>query len=254
MVPYLRIYNASIYNYLKYRVLPVHFTEEILGESLSFDEESNSYITESSMLPLPTSEGRGWSIFDETTVNGNIIVDVSSEQTTKVTVNGASTYSLDYVNGRVIGPDTTPTSVDYSWNYVSLIQGWPGESPPPLPVVSLTLAASNKAGFQLGGGSKDTITGDIHIFATSELEKQDITDAIYQSLYNRTITIGNWHEGSYLDFDGTFTGFTPSAVSGLSSGVFEEVTSNLVRARFDWSELNRFRSYISFKFSVFKDD
>jgi hypothetical protein len=254
MIPFLRVYNASIYNYLKYQVLPVHFTEEILNEPLVLDSESNSYVTNSSMLPLPTSEGRGWSLFDEVQVNGRIVEDLSAEQSSKVTVNGASSYDIDYVNGRIINPNTVPSSVSYSWNYVSLVQGWPGETPPPLPVVALSLAASNKAGFQLGGGSKDTITGDIHIFATSEQEKQDITDVLYQSLYNRTLTIGNWHEGSYLDYDGTFTGFTPSAVPGLSSGVFEDVTSNLVRARFDWSELNRYRSYISFKFSVYKDD
>jgi hypothetical protein len=254
MVPFLRVYNASIYNYLKYQVLPVHFTEQIVDEALVYDSTTSSYITESSMLPLPTSEGRGWSVFDEDTVNGKLVVDLTAEQTTKVSVNGASTYTVDYANGRIINPDTTPTSVSYDWNYVSMVQGWPGEQPPPLPIVALSMAATDKSGFQLGGGTKDTITGEIHIFATSELEKQDITDAIYQALYNRTITIANWHEGSYLDYDGTFAGFTPIAVDGLSSGFFEDVTTNMVQTRMDWSELNRYRSYISFKFSVFKDD
>ena len=254
MVPYLRVYNSSIYNYLKYQVLPIHFTENIVNEALVFDADSASYITSSIMTPLPTSEGRGWSLFDEQTVNGKLVVDLTSEQTTKVTVTGASTYSIDYANGRIIDPDTTPTSVDYSWNYVSLVQGWPGEDPPPLPAVAITLKESGKEGFQLGGGSKDTITGDIHIFATSELEKQDITDAIYQALYNRTIPISNWHEGGYLGYDGTFTGFSPVAISGLTFGAFTEVKANLVTARFNWSELNRYRSYVSFELCIFKDD
>lgn len=252
-IPYLKIYDASIINYLKYEVLPVHFTEEVVDEPLVFDAELGGYTVVNMMSPSPVSPGRGWAIFDEVDLGGRNIVDTTAEQSTKVTVTGASTYEINYLNGVIINPDTTPTSVTYSWYYVSFVEGWPDTEPPPNPVVSVDIDKTVKSGFQLGGGTKDTIYGSVHVFASSESEKKDITDVIYQSLYNRTIPIGNWHEGSYIDFDGTHTGFTPTTVSGLSSGAFLDVEANLNGPRMDWSEVNRHRSRINFVFEVYKN-
>lgn len=253
MIPYLRIYDASIINYLKYEILPLHFTEKVVDEALVYSDDLGGYVTESSMEPLPTSVGRGWVPFDEVVVGSQTVVDMSSEQTGQVTVVGASSYTIDYPRGRVIDPDTTPTTVSYSWNYVSFVEGWPGTAPPPLPVVALDIDETMKSGYQLGGGTKDTLKGSVYVFASSEAEKKDITDVIYQALYNRTLPISNWHEGSYLDFDGTHTGFSPSSVMGLSSGVFVDVTANLTGQHLDWSEINRHRSRVSFTFEVHKD-
>jgi hypothetical protein len=253
MIPYIRIYDASVINYLKYEVLPLHFTERVENEALVYDSSVLGYVTESDMIPLPTSAGRGWVPFDEVTAGSSTYVDTTSEQTTQVTVNGASSYTIDYLTGRVINPNTAPTSVSYSWNYVSLVEGWPSEDVPPLPVVAVDINTSDKSGFQLGGGTKDVVEGAVYIFATSEMEKKDITDIIYQALYNRTIPIRNWHEGSYLDFDGTYSGFQPTAVSGLSSGILTGVKANLVGPRMDWSEVNRHRSSIEFTIEVYKD-
>jgi len=252
-IPFLRIYDASIINYLKYTVLPVYFTERVENEPLLYDQDVGGYVTDSLMVPLPTSPGRGWSPFDEVEINGEVRVDTTAEQTSQVTVVGASTYTVDYLTGRIINPDTTPTAVSYSWQYVSVVEGWPGSAPPPLPVVAVDIDTVNKAGYQLGGGTKDTLKGSVYIFATSETEKKEITDVIYQALYNRTLSVGNWHEGSYLDFDGTYTGFSPTTVSGISSGAFIDVTADLRGVRMDWSEVNRHRSRVSFTFEVFKD-
>lgn len=253
MIPYLRIYDSSIFNYIKYQVLPLEFTETRVNEPLY--STANGYITKSQMpAPEPTSEGRGWVVFNEGIVSGRPVVDMSGEQTSKITVNGASSYTIDYINGKVLNPNTTPTSISYSWYYVSFIQGWPGEKPPPLPVVALDLDSTLKSGFQLGGGSKDTIEGSFYVFATSDKEKKDITDLIYQSVYNRTLPIRNWHEGSYLDYNGTHTGFTPTTVSGLTSGAFTNVSVSLSGPRMDWSELNRHRTRIRFTFEVLRDD
>lgn len=252
-IPFLRIYDASVINYLKYEILPIHFSERIVNEPLVFSSALGGYVTQSSMLPLPTSAGRGWALFDETLVNGQTVIDTSTEQTFQVTVAGASTFTIDYANGRVLNPDTVPASVSYNWYYVSVVEGWPGADPPPLPVVAVDMARAEKSPYQLGGGTKDTIEGTVYVFATSETEKKEITDVIYQALYNRSITIGNWHEGGYLNFDGTHTGFQPTTVSGVSSAAFLDVSANLQGPRLDWSEVNRHRSKISFKFEVFKD-
>jgi len=253
-IPFLRIYDASIINYIKYEVLPIHFTESIVNEPLVFSAAMGGYVTESSMLPLPTSPGRGWAVFDEASVNGRTIIDTTVEQTSQVSVTGASTFTIDYSNGRIISPDTPPTSVSYSWYYVSLIEGWPGLDPPPLPVVAVDVDSTVKQGYQLGGGTQDILEGSIYVFATNETEKKEITDVIYQALYNRTLSVKNWHEGGYLDFNGTYTGFSPSGITGISSGAFTGVTADLRGPRIDWSEVNRHRSRISFTFEVFKDD
>jgi len=252
-IPYLRIYDASIVNYLKYEVLPLHFTEKIVNEALVFDAELQGYVTQSLMEPLPTSKGRGWSLFDELAVGSRAYVYTGAEQTTQVTVAGASSYTVDYARGRIVNPNTVPTSVSYAWNYVSVVEGWPGTDPPPLPVVAVDITSTEKSGYQLGGGSKDTLAGSVYIFATSETEKKEITDVVYQAFFNRTLPISNWHEGSYLNFDGTYTGFQPTTVSGLTSGVFLNVRADLVGPRIDWSEINRHRSKVDFTFEVLKD-
>ena len=253
MIPYLKIYCSSIVNYLKYEVLPLYFTEQVVDETLVYDDTLGGYVTESEMVPLPTSAGRGWVVFDESSVNGLSVVDTSAEQSTKVSVLGASTYVVDYPGGRILNPDTVPTAVSYSWYYVSFVEGWPGTDPPPLPVVALDIRTTDKSGFQLGGGTKDTIEGSVYVFATSEAEKMEITDVLYQALYNKVLPIGNWHEGSYLTYDGTYGGFTPTTVSGVSLGAFTKVHSDLVGPRVDWSELNRHRSQVDFVFEVYKD-
>jgi hypothetical protein len=253
-IPYLRIYDASIINYLKYEVLPLNFTETIVNEPLVYSEALQGYVTEPLMVPSPTSAGRGWSLFDETTIGNRTTINTTAEQAANISVTGASTYTIDYLQGRIINPDTTPTTVSYSWYYVSLVEGWPGVDPPPLPAVAVDIDSTVKMGYQLGGGTKDVIRGSVYVFATSETEKKEITDVIYQSFYNRTIPIGNWHEGGFLDFDGTYSGFQPTTVSGLSSGYFVNVEARLDGPRDDWSELNRYRSRITFVFEVYKDD
>jgi hypothetical protein len=210
-------------------------------------------VINSSRDPSPFSHGRGLVLFDEETVNGRLVADTTAEQSSQITVNGASSYTIDYARGRVLNPNTTPTSITYRWYYVSVIQGWPGTEPPPLPCVALDIDSTSITGFQLGGGSKDIVKGTIHIFATSEAEKKDITDLIYQSLYNRSLPINNWHQGDYLDYNGSYTGFTPTTVSGISSGFFKEVKASYVSDRFSWSELNRHRSKLDFVFEVYKD-
>lgn len=253
-IPYLRIYDASIINYLKYEVLPVNFTERIVNEPLVYDDDLGGYVTQSSMEPNPTGPGRGWALFDESTVGSKIVIDTTSEQDNQITVNGPTSYQIDYPRGRIINVDATPTSVTYNWYYVSLVEGWPGEDPPPTPIVAVDVDKTIKEGYQLGGGTKDILHGSVYVFASSETEKKEITDVIYQALYNRTLPIRNWHEGGYLDFDGTYTGFQPTTVSGISSGAFVSVEANFNGPRMDWSEVNRHRSRVNFVFEVYKDE
>ena len=255
MIPYLRLYTLSIFNYIKYEVLPKSFTEEVTGSTLTQDITGNYVIdTNPKSYPNPLGEGRGLVMFDEVLVGTQLISDLTSEQTTKCNVPGVATYSIDYLNGRVLNASSAPTTIDYSWNYVSTIIGWPGDEPPQLPIVAIVLDSSSGSGFQLGGGVKDSVKGDIHVFATSELEKQDISNAIYKSLNNKSLTIGNWHEGSFSGFEGEYTGFVPQQEVTVTRGALLDVSTNLVLNNFDWSELNRYRSSIRFSMEVLADD
>jgi hypothetical protein len=204
MIPYLRLYELSIINYIKYEVLPLQYLEYISDEPLVVDAVNGGYKTETDMEPNPTSVGRGWALFNEATVNGSLVIDTSAEQTTMVDVDGATTYSVDYLNGRIVNPNTVPTSVSFYWNYVSVVESWPGVDPPPLPIVVVDMETKSGLGFQLGGGTKDVLRGAIYVFATSELEKRDITDLIHNKIENRSIPISNWHEGGYLSYNGTY--------------------------------------------------
>lgn len=253
MIPYLKNYEISIINYLKYEVLPVGFLEHIVNDPLVYDSSLGGYVADTTRQPDPTSFGRGWFPFDEDTVNGKVVIDTSAEQSNRISVNGATTYTIDYVNGVVKNPDSVPTSVSYYWDYISVIRGWPGTMPPPLPIVAIDVDQNQMAGFQLGGGTKDLIQGSVYIFATDDAEKKDISYLVQDAMFNKTLSIRNWHEGNYLDYDGTFNSdFTPVTLSGVGVGYFKEVTARMNGPRADWSELNRHRSRVDFEFEVFR--
>jgi hypothetical protein len=250
----LRLENTSLYNYLKYELVAKHFTE-VQTTSLVYNSSLGAYIPSSvlDIEPSPTSAGRGWVFFDDyTTSDGTVVVDTSKEQTTKVTVTGATHYTVDYTNGRIYDPNTVPTSVTYSWYYLSVLDAWPGINPPPLPVVSIDVDTTNKSGFQLGGGKKNTRIANLYIFATNKAERDDITDILQDSLFNRQITVKDYSKGDYLNYNGMFnTGFNPDILEGSIQILSAEARN--INAWVDWSELNRYRSTIKLTFETYID-
>jgi hypothetical protein len=248
----LRLEGVSLYNYIKYELLAKDFVETQSSVPLVYDVSLGAYITDSvvDIEPSPTSNGRGWVMFDDNTVNGLVIVDTSVEQTSKVSVVGATTYSIDYKNGRIYNPDSSPSSVTYQWHYISVLDSWPGASPPPLPIVSIDIDSYLKSGFQLGGGKKNTRTVNLYIFATSKSERDDITDILQDQLYNKQITVKDYSTGDYLNYDGAYnTGFNPSTLQGSINVLSVEARN--VNAWIDWSELNRYRSTIKLTYETY---
>ncbi|MCK5018673.1 MAG: hypothetical protein KAS32_16550 [Candidatus Peribacteraceae bacterium] len=249
----LRLENNSIFNYIKYEVISPQFTELSSGDDLVYNQALGAYVTQTDVEPLPTSNGRGWSIFDDYTVNGKIVVDSSQEQTSKVVVVGASSYTVNYKNGSIKDPDTVPTSVSYYWDYVAVVPYWPGTNPPPLPFVSMSIEGSKKEGFQLGGGTKNLRTVYFDIFATSPAERDDISDVIHTALFNHTISIKDFSGGSYLNYDGTFnTGLSfPLTLQGTIR--FIDTNHKNIHSVDDWSTLQKHRSIISGTYESFVD-
>jgi len=152
---------------------------------------------------------------------------------------------VNYILGAIRNPDTPPSSVSYYWNYVSVVDGWPGINIPDLPIVAIDIESGNREGFQLGGGHKSVRGVDIHVFATGNGERDDITETLFDSLYNRRIPVIDYSQGDYLSHDGFYdSSFTSPSITSAHI-YFENVKYRTVNNPSDWSDLNQYRSVIS---------
>lgn len=232
----LRKSDLSLYLYLKDIVLN-NFTEieeDIPLQLIPELSDLTSYVYEAvtTMDPVPTDPGRGWVYFD--TVSGtsscNTFTSVSGingdgdsaygtpEQNEMVIVyetiaNGSisivpwTDYMIDYIDGRIVSSRALETPyVTYYWNYVSVVDEWPAIEASGPPVVVLDVHGTDKTGYQLGGGKKVIRKVDIHIFASSPAERNDLVEALYDGLYNKSCLLHEFVTGSILDYDGTFYG------------------------------------------------
>jgi hypothetical protein len=241
------------------------------------------------MVPKPTERGRGWVYFDDglqiQCLRNTATYSGTPEQSNRVVVYSVSAsgtlevipdteYIIDYVDGRVITSGTvTPEYITYYWNYVSVVDEWAAIEAADPPVVVLDMQGIDKAGFQLGGGIKDTRKVDIHIFASSTAERNDIVETIYNGLYNKSIPIYDFPEGDVLEYDGTFhlrkenmdkqsTLFSRALLPNVSNLYFDKVTARHVnlplvmnRSRNEVlaSDLNAYRSKISLDIFLYQE-
>lgn len=305
----LRKEDLSLYYYIK-DVVMRNFVERetgvplrLLPEMCGFD--SNVYEYNSSLEPSPTERGRGWRYFDPpasgTYSNCEPFTLVSGtngdgdpalgtpEQIDQVTVysNGlvvpASDYMIDYIDGRIITPfNLVSPTVDFTWNYVSIVDEWAAIEAADPPVVVIDMHGTDKAGYQLGGGRKTTRKIDIHIFASHTAERNDIVETLYDGLYLKSCPVYDFPTGTVLDYDGTFYGrksvdfddmlsesdnkltylFDRKKVSNVSSLQFDSVTARHVnlplvmsrgRDEVMLSDLNAYRSKVSFDMVSYDD-
>ena len=187
--------------------------------------------------PSPTERGRGWVYLDSGTVAsgtgqctpyvvvsgtdmahwplpGNQILGIP-EQSERIKVydyDGViisdQDYMVDYMDGRIItdGTTATPVYIDYYWNYVSLVDEWAAVEAADPPVIVIDMHGTDKAGYQLGGGKKQTRKVDLHIFATNPAERNDIVEELVDSLFNKSAPLYDFPLGTMLDYDGTWYG------------------------------------------------
>lgn len=215
----LRKEDLSLYYYIKDVVL-CNYIEQESDISLDLIEEmstNTSFVYEAltNMVPKPTERGRGWVYFDNT-VSGTSCPGWYSviEQKDRVTVYDSfynvipdSEYMIDYIDGRVITSGTvSPAYIDYYWNYVSVVDEWSAIEAANSPVVVIDIHGTDKEGYQLGGGKKVIRKVDIHVFASSTSERNDLVDVIYDGLYLKSFPLFDFPKGGVLDFDGTFYG------------------------------------------------
>ncbi len=256
----LRKEDLSLHHYIRYNVLNEYIETEYTAPVTYLEDESEagSYVYEiqSSREPSPVSLGRGLSYID---TYGDV-----TEQTNSVivydsigTVISGSRYMIDYVDGRVVTSGTfTPAAITYNYFYVSLVNEWQDVEAANVPVVVIDIEGTEKEGFQLGAGRKPNRRGHFHIFATNQAERDDLTELLYDGIYNKCVPNQNWTTGSILDWNGTFnTNYTYELIQYHSHLQFENVRSRNVNPisfgipRYDLtmlSDLNRYRSRIDF--------
>jgi len=240
----LRIEDITIYNYIKYQVIGLEFVESLIDQPLTYNSQLDMYFPSyDNFEPSPVSKGRGWAVFDE--VLGEI--DTSSEQASRVTVPGTTSYDVNYILGGIKNPDAVPTTADFSWYYVSVIDGWPGIDPPPLPTVAVDITGTVRRGFQLGLGHLSSRRVNLHVFATNNAERDDIVEALFNGLFNKSTKLIDYSQGDYLDHNGFFdSSFTQPTLPASSKIHFDNVSSRTMNNIGEWSDLNKYRANVSF--------
>ncbi len=305
----LRKEDLSLYLYIKDVVLR-EFRETEEYAQLSLMPElcgSNSYVYEcvTDLSPSPSEHGRGWVYFDfpsdglycEPYPNlyglngdGNVAYGTPEQSNSVIlyetTSSGLSMvdwkeYMIDYMDCRIISQRklTTP-KVSFIWNYVSVVDEWSIVEASNPPVVVIDIGGTDKAGYQLGGGKKAIRKVDIHIFASNPAERNDLSETLYDGLFNRSCPLYDFPAGSILDYDGTFYGrrtvldrepntsnkltylFDRSKVSNISKLQFDEVSARninlpilMTRSQDEvmLSDLNAYRARVSFNMFSYDD-
>ena len=267
-----RMEDMSLQHYIKDVVLPLKWAERVVNVPLVCSTARQRFEADVVWLPNFMDEGRGWVYFDPVGTD-TYVADAppSEEQTTRVVVNNevgsaiaVDNYTVNYADGAITAsgitmtPQGVPTTVDFTQYYVSVVDGWPGTDPPPAPIVAIDIAGFSKKGFQLGGGRKSIRRGVFHIFATSSAERDDLTEWLHDSIYNRGVSVQDWRGGEPLNYDGTFNTTFSGTLLQLSDEddalfKFDNISVDYISVRQDWSDMNRWRSKISFDMTSYRD-
>lgn len=250
--------DISLYLYIKDTLLGPQFSELVEGVTLTAAGNSlwDIEVFEDDICPFKrgkeTGRGRGLIYFDQI----NDCTVVGPEQTDMIKVYDGSTvvsgYSINYVTGQIISSaDLSMCEIDYYWNRVAVIDAWPYEDVPPLPLISLELNRSTSLPFQLGHGDIRQASWNIQVFATNKGERNDILDIIYSGLYLRRCSVYDMQFGLPLKQDGTFNSrFNTDLITNYSELYFEKVERKLTGLPswgfYQTETINRYRAEITF--------
>ncbi len=267
-----RMEDMSLQHWIKGALLPLKWVENVTNVPLNFNADKARFEADIVWLPNFLDEGRGWVYFDVVSTGSCVLNSIpSTEQTTRITVFNeiggtisSSNYTINYVDGAIVAsggtttPEGVPTTIEFVQYYVSIIDGWPGTTPPEPPIVAVELLNYDKQPFQLGGGRKSVRNGAIHVFATSSAERDDLTEFLFDAMYNRHIPVLDFRDGEPLNYDGTFNTTFSGTLLQLDTNddslfYFSNVKATYINARQDWSDLNRWRSKITFTTESFRD-
>jgi len=259
--------DISLYLYIKDVVLGPHYAETETGQSLTQVSTGLWDIgygdnTDTTHYPFKRSDssgrGRGLLYFDyvgETSIFG-------SEQTGIVNIyNGAVTasgYRVNYLAGQIeSNDDLSSYSVDYEWNYVSVLDAWPRDNVPFLPVVSIELQRGQPLPLQLGGGDIREGYWNLQIFGKNKGERDDLMDIIFAGLDSRRCPMYTFPSGLPLIGGGFYNGlFSTTVHTEYTSLFFENVKKKLSGlpqwAFYEKEQINRYRAEITFETKTYR--
>ena len=268
-----KLEDMSLQHWLKEVILPIKWTERVVNNPLTYSSERERFEADITWFPNFMQDGRGWVYFD-TVTSGTYVPNSppTSEQTAQVEVRNAvggvidsSHYTINYKDGAIIAaggtttPDGVPTEVDYSQYYVSLLDAWPGIDPPDAPILAVEMGGYKKQGRQLGGGRKAVRTFTIHLFATSSSERDDLTEWIYDSFFQRHIPVVDYRDGEPLNYDGTYNSSYTGNLLQLNNNddalfYFDKIVAEPININLsEIDDIHRFRAKITLTASSYRD-
>jgi len=270
---FARMEDMSVQHWLKGALLPLEWVEKVTSVNLSFNNEFQRYEADIVWLPNFLSEGRGWVYFDPVGTSTCVSSTVpTTEQTTRITVYNenhsvinSSNYILNYIHGSLtvsggglVTPQGTPTSIDFTQHYVSLLDAWPATQPPELPIIAIETGMHQKDPYQIGPGRKSVRGVTAWIFATSSSERDDLTDFMLNALYLRHIPVVDFRQGEPLTYDGTFNHSYTGPLLATSPNddsilYFDKLKAEQINARHSWNDMNRWRSKLTFEMWTYRD-
>jgi hypothetical protein len=261
--------DASLYLHVRDIVLGPHYSEISLEQTLTRVGASNIWNigyddgTTDPRYPFTRGSssglGRGILCFDHI---GDTCV-FGSEQTDIVKVYDGATnatgYRVNYITGQIeSSDDLTGYLVDYEWYYISVLDAWPREDVPFLPLVSIELQKALPRPLQLGGGDIREGSWNIQIFAKNKVERDDLMDVLYSGLNQRRCSLYNFSKGLPLSGNGFYnTSFVSDLHPQYTSLFFEKVEKRLTGLPswgfYEQEQVNRYRAEITFTTKAFKN-
>jgi len=263
--------DMGLQHWIKDVIIPMKWVEKVTNVPLTYSPDRERFEAQIVWLPNFLDEGRGWVFFNKASGDNCVLNSIpTTEQTNRITVynEGGSVidpshYTINYSDGAILisgstTPDGTPTTIDFTQYYVSVIDGWPGIEPPDPPIVAVDMTSFQKKPFQLGAGRVSDRRVTVHIFATSSSERDDLTEFLYDAFYNRHMPVIDYRNGEPLNYDGTFNTNYSGNILQLNNNddalfYFADVKAELISGRPDWSDLNRWRSKITFTMRTYRD-
>lgn len=268
--------DISVYLYLKDVVLGPRYSEAAIGESLTrvganvwdigYDYLLGKHPFRRRVVIDPptnlykdyTGLGRGMLYFDY--VGETCLFGIEQQDIVRL-YNGATTasgYRVNYITGQILSDqDLSSYSIDYEWNYISVIDSWPYEDVPPLPIVCVDMQSAGNLPLQLGGGEIRDGFWNVQVFANNKGERDDIIDLIYENIYQRRCPLYLLPSGLPLQ-NGLYNEMFDSSIHNIYSSMFFENIQKRLSGLPQWGfyeqeQINRYRAEITFDTRTYRN-
>lgn len=231
----LRIIDLNLISIIKESMLPVEGYVSRVTETIAPGTQEPSFDDNTQTVTPYKSTYYDWVYYNPDPSNPAL----TGLMTVPTISDSGSLAYIDYKNGTVYysGSKTNSISVTYDYYSVYVQDGFPdwGEDIKDwgdmrLPLISIDYSSRRNTPFQLGGGYMQDRSFIIDIVANSDSQRDDLVDAIEQSLRYDYINTINYSYGFPLNFDGSINGnFDRGPATRWKPIRFFDVSSKVVR-------------------------